>query len=119
MRPDTQHYLIVDGGVVVAKRAIGPDQQADGSWTLPPAPEGSTLVDHDTYLSAHVGEHGRMDERLARLLAQGRKLAEQVNTLATALTAVQATVTTQGQQIAKGRADLKALADRVTALEQR
>lgn len=118
MKPATQHYLIVDGGVVVAKRALGPDQQPDGSWTVPAPPDGATLVTPETYHASVVGEGGRVEERLARLLARAEKATVALRALADRVTALEATAATHGQQIAKGRTDLKALADRVTALEQ-
>ena len=125
MKPATQHYVIVDGGVVVAKRALGPDQQPDGSWTMPDPPAGGTLVDLAAYQAAAVGERGRLDERLARLLARAEKAESALRILSTRLHAVevavastQTTVSILQAQGVKLRTDLKAVSDRVTILEQ-
>lgn len=81
-KPETRHYLVVDGGVVVAKRALGPDRQADGSWTFPAAPAGGVLVQPSEYFAARVGVvTGRTEERLARLEAQCLAFAKRLQAL--------------------------------------
>lgn len=117
MRPPTQHGVVLDGGVVIHKEAIGPNwNDATKVWDAPVLPVGVTPVSMARYFAVDLGwtKQGatwappveaaprRPVERFARLEARQRARAAQV----AALTAT----------VAAGDAAALLLAARVEAL---
>ena len=128
MKPATQHYLIVDQGVVTGRKALGPDLQADGSWSVPPAPANSVLVPMDTYLAASIGdsqqagtvtpgERGPAEERCARLLARAKRADAALMAAQNRLTTADARLTAAEAAVNTLTAALSDLTVRVAALE--
>ncbi len=50
-----RHYVDLVDGLVVAKHAVGPDRQADGTEAYPAVPSSWVLVPFETYRDVRVG----------------------------------------------------------------
>ena len=96
MRPPTQHGVVLEGGVVVRKEAVGPNwNDATKVWDAPVLPAGVTPVSKDRYFAVDLGwtRSGgtwappveaaplRPVERFARLEARLRARAADLTTL--------------------------------------
>ena len=138
MHPTTRYYLVVIDDQVVAKRAIGPDE--NGQYPNPPA--NTVLVSFDVYTLAQLGwvfsppdtvtppanEDTRPDtprERAVRLTAnvsKAKKLLEtalaRLAAAETTITALQADITALKTFRANTLTRLNNLEARVTALKQ-
>ena len=138
MIPPTKYYLIVIDNQVVAKRAIGPDE--NGLYPEPSA--DAVLVSFEVYLAAQIGWNftppdvlvpmqvydTRPDtprERIVRLTANVAKAKKLLETALTKLAAAEATITALQTDIsalktfrANTLTRLNNLEARVTALKQ-
>lgn len=56
MKPPTQHGVVLEGGVVVRKVAVGPDwNDATKVWDAPVLPAGVTPVSKDRFFAVDLG----------------------------------------------------------------
>jgi len=141
MRPPTAHGVVLEGGVVVRKDAVGPDwNDSTKVWAAPVLPAGVTPVSKERYFAVDLGwtKHGstwappveaapfRPAERFARLEARLRTksadLAALTTTVATgdaAALALAARVDALGLALAAQTQRVTALTARVAALEEK
>lgn len=134
MKPPTQHGVVLDGGVVVRKEAIGPNwNDATKVWDAPVLPAGVTPVSMARYFEVDLGwtKQGatwappdeaaplRPVERFARLEARQRARAAQVTALTATVAAGDAAALTLAARVDALGLALAAQTQRVTALTAR
>ncbi len=127
-----RHYLVLVDGLVVAKHAVGPERQPDGTETYPAVPAGWVPVPFETYRSVLVGfelvgdtyqppaatrRPERIEERLMRIEAMARAGAKRIVTLETQVAQGATRIQTLTTQLTALTTQLAALTARVTALE--
>jgi hypothetical protein len=117
MRPPTAHGVVLEGGVVVRKEAIGPHwNDATKAWDAPVLPVGVTPVTKDRYFAVDLGWTKQGGTWAPPVEAAPSRPAERFTRLEARLRAKSADLTALTATVATGDAAAVLLASRVDAL---
>ena len=115
-----RHYVDLVDGLVVAKHAVGPDRQADGTEAYPTVPAGWVLVPFETYRDVRVG-YERVGDTYQPPAARRRpeRIEERLMRMEAVMRVGEKRVAALEELVTLGATRLQALTARVAVLEGR